>query len=91
VTDSMLGGWTSTGFVQEVDPVSRIPDYDPRSGDHFWVVTVAYRIDVTKADQEGSFFLDQENLVMGPSVGCFHCEKAYSARLVQRRCPGDPT
>lgn len=83
----------STGFQQRVDPVDRIPDYDPRSGDHLWTITGAWRIDParwTSPDPTVLPMLDAENLLSIAGPGCFYCEQYYTPLLASRRCKGEP-
>lgn len=77
---------------QLIEPggVDRIPDYDPRSGEHYWTMFAVYRISPETMGTDGPVLLDRENLVHLGSRGCFHCEQAYSPRLLHRRCPGQP-
>jgi hypothetical protein len=80
-------GWQSTGAQHEVPgTVDRIPDFDPRSGDHLWTIITMYRWGGPTVERPT---LDNENLlsVMGP--GCYYCEQPWSERLAQRRCKGD--
>ena len=84
--------WVSTGQVAQVEGFeSRIPDYDPRSGEHLWVVLNLYRVDPTAyADPTRTPMLDLENLISVEGPGCYHCEQPYTPRLASRRCPGEP-
>ncbi|MEU4750022.1 hypothetical protein AB0F93_03440 [Micromonospora tulbaghiae] len=74
--------------------VDRVPEYDPRSGDHLWTVTCAYRVDPERFTGEragdGPALLDLENLLLTAGPGCFFCEQTWSPRLARRRCPGHP-
>lgn len=82
---------TSTGFTERIDNFEgRIPDYDPRSGDHFWVITGAWRCDPAKSWGADGTLLDHESLVLINPPGCFHCEHLYTAQLASRRCKGHP-
>lgn len=83
----------STGFTQKVDPFDRIPDYDPRTGDHLWVVTTAYRVVPEQwhsGDPTVTPMLDMENLLSVAGPGCFYCEQVYTPLLATRRCKGEP-
>lgn len=82
--------WMSTGAVTKVDfGMDRIPDFDERTGDHLWIVTVVYRVDPKKfADRTATPILDMENLLMIPPPGCYYCEEYYSPWLATRRCKG---
>lgn len=71
--------------------VDRIPDYDPRSGEHFWTLFAMYRVDPMAVSRStGPVHLDTENLVHLGAMGCYFCEEPYSPRLLHRRCPGEP-
>jgi hypothetical protein len=76
---------------QFVEALHLIPDYDPRAGEHYWIVTAGYRINPATAGKDGPLHLDRENLVhLSGTAGCYYCERAYEPRLLLRRCPGDP-
>jgi len=85
-----------TGFVQQVREggVDRIPPFDPRTGEHYWVFPITYHIaDPRKfyGDQsDGPPLLDLETLVQASCIGCWHCEQPWSERLASRRCKGRP-
>lgn len=81
-----------SGQSIKVDPLDRIPDYDPRSGEHLWVVAGAWRVTPdqwTSSDPAVTPILDQENLLSVAGPGCYYCEAYYSPRLAKRRCPGE--
>lgn len=83
----------STGQTIRVDPVDRVPDYDPRSGDHLWIVTTAYQVDPEhwrSPDPTVTPMLDHENLLSVAGPGCFYCEQVYTPQLAKRRCKGEP-
>lgn len=84
--------WEGTGHVVEVPgDVDRVPRYDPRSGEHLWIVSTMYRVDpVRMADPSVTPLLDQENLLLTAGPICFYCEQVYEPRLLRRRCPGGP-
>lgn len=83
-----------TGFVQRVEEggVDKIPEYDSRSGAHFWMMPLAYRIDDPEKIMSGErqLILDKEALVLAAGIVCYYCEEPWSKRLQHRRCPGDP-
>ncbi len=85
--------WTDTGHREKVQPgIDQIPEFDPRTGDHLWVVCVAYRVDpkqFTSADPSVLPVLDHENRLTITAPGCYYCEELYSPRLATRRCRGD--
>lgn len=77
-----------TGFTQEVKNYKdKIPDFDPRSGDHFWIVATTYKV-VPEVFLKGESLLDLENLVLVSPPGCWHCEQIYNPSLANRRCKG---
>lgn len=87
---------SSTGFRQEAaGAIDRIPPFDPRTGDHYWILPVTYQIidparwyDASQPDE--SRLLDVENVVLVAGIGCWHCEEIYTPRLASRRCKGRP-
>lgn len=84
------------GPSQQIDSpseIDRIPEYDPRSGDHCWLVITSYRVDpekFTSPDPTVMPILDHETLVSVTGPGCYYCEQLYSSRLAKRRCKGKP-
>lgn len=80
-------GVSSTGFIQKAEPVDKVPDFDPRSGDHYWVFTTMYKVDPEKM-MEGEELLDMKNLVLTVGPGCFHCEEIYTPYIAKRHCRG---
>jgi hypothetical protein len=86
-----LGPLHSTGMQYEAAPdVDRIPPFDPRSGNHYWIIPVCFATDPTKWSAGEQVHLDMENLVMVSGAGCYYCEQPYSRRLATRRCKGRP-
>jgi hypothetical protein len=84
--------WVATGEQQRVDQtalVDRMPDFNPRTGDHLWMVATCYRV-VPEQWQDATHtpMLDSENLLSITVPGCYHCEKPWSPRLASRRCVG---
>lgn len=79
--------WRSTGHTQHVPgDVDRVPEFDPRTGDHLWTIISMYRW------QPGTEtpMLDTENLLTIQGPACYHCEQPYTQRLASRRCKGRP-
>lgn len=73
--------------------VDRIPDYDPRTGEHYWICPLVFHVaDPRKcyASPDTPMLFDKENLVLTTTVGCYYCEEPYSDRLYFRRCKGEP-
>jgi hypothetical protein len=80
---------TSTGFTAEVDRFkNRIPDFDPRSGEHLWITIAAYKVDPEKSLSGGPTILDYENLLSVEGPGCYYCESEYNTLIASRRCKG---
>lgn len=80
------GEWIGTNERQFVpNGVDRIPEYDPRSGDHLWIILTMYRWGGPAVELP---VLDTENLLSVQGPGCYYCEQPYSQRIYKRRCPG---
>ena len=90
----MTRQWQGSGDMIRVDnpgEINRIPEFDPRSGDHFWIVSVAHRVNpVLWSDPAATPMLDVESLVIIAGPGCFYCEQPYTLLLASRRCKGHP-
>jgi len=86
--------WTGTGHQQHIDPsmmVDRLPEFDPRSGDHLWMVSTGFRVQPEQwTDRTHTPVLDHENLLTITAPFCWHCEQGYTPTLAKRRCPGQP-
>lgn len=82
--------WSGTGHTVKVDGwVDRIPEFDPRSGDHLWVIVTAHRIDPKKMqDPTHTPFLDTESLLNVSGPGCYYCEQEFTPLIASRRCRG---
>lgn len=87
--------WVTTGQQERIDPGpqhARLPEWDPRTGDHFWSVITTYRVNPRQwADPNALPVLDHESLINITPVFCLHCEQTYTERLGNRRCTGEPT
>jgi hypothetical protein len=85
---------TPTGERIRIDmPGDRIPPYDPRSGNHLWIVTGMWQVDPVhwhSPDPTVTPMLDGENLLTVVGPGCYHCENLYTPALARRRCTGEP-
>jgi hypothetical protein len=85
--------WQSTGEGVYVNgpELDRIPDFDPRSGEHLWIWSVVFRADPVKlADPTSTPMLDHENLLSIAGPGCFYCQRSWGGALAGERCPGHP-
>lgn len=68
--------------------VDRIPVF---VGKHFWTANVVYEVrDPIEFIQQtnGPVLLDYENLVLGPTLGCFYCEQMFSLEIAYLPCEG---
>lgn len=80
--------WQGSGHDFEVvEQVDRIPEFDPRSGEHIWTIMTAYRWGGPDVERPT---LDLENLLLIVGPACHFCEQAYSRGLATRRCKGHP-
>ena len=94
MTDGIvIRGWTTEG-TERIDPgmlVDRLPDFDPRSADHLWMVSTGFRVVPEQwQNRDHTPRLDHENLLTITVPFCWFCEEAYAPRLARRRCPGHP-
>lgn len=64
----------------------RVPDFDPRTGEHLWTIVNMYRWNPGTE----SPILDMENLLTVQGPGCFYCEQVYTPQAAKRRCKGKP-
>jgi len=80
-----------TGHVERIDDTrDKIPPYDPRSGNHFWIMITSFKCD-PKLAMEGNVFMDHETLVNITGPVCFYCELPYTETIYHRRCKGEPS
>lgn len=86
--------WASTGHPRLIDPtttVYRVPDFDPRSAEHLWMVITMYRVRPEQwQDETHTPMLDGENLLSITVPGCYYCEQLWTPLLATRRCKGEP-
>jgi hypothetical protein len=66
---------------------------DPGPGVHLWHLITAHRIaeDTVRQMAEGKspdLYMDTENMVSAPALGCAKCEQPYSRYLFHRKCTG---
>ena len=89
--DNYIGVSTPTGFVQRVDnPGDRIPDYDPRSGEHLWSFFLMFKANPERLIDGEQALFDSESLMEVQGPGCYYCEVEATPRMLKRRCPGKP-
>lgn len=81
--------WRGTGQTQYVDPsdYNRTPEFDPRTGDHLWIILSTYRWGGPTVERPT---LDTENLLAVVGPGCYFCEQRWTEHLSKRRCKGRP-
>lgn len=77
----------SAAFDREVE-------YAKKSESHLWIVALAHRLSTAQArlmveGRSEDVPLDAESLVVS-GTGCYICETPLSARLLNRRCKGEP-
>ncbi len=78
-----------TGHRERYDEhVNKIPEFDPRSGNHYWIFITSYKVDPEIFGLDGPSLLDHENLVATVGPGCYYCEQPYTNYLSTRRCKG---
>lgn len=80
-----------TGFVKQVDNLKEkdFPEFDPRTGDHFWVhmgMWIAHPERLLRGEQA---LLDHENLLSVSPPMCFFCQKLHTPLLAKHRCKGE--
>lgn len=81
-------GVKSEGFYQQCyGPVDRMPEFDPRTGDHMWTMVACYRWGGPDVEKN---MLDLENLLLLAGPGCYYCDQIYTPALATRRCKGRP-
>lgn len=68
--------------------LNRLPDYDPHTGDHYWIVFTSYRVDPATIAPGQQVALGGQNLVQAAGPGCAWCGNPYTPRLATRRCEG---
>jgi hypothetical protein len=91
MSEEIIGVTTrSTGFTERIeDTRHKIPEFDFRTGDHFWIMITSYKVDPVKAMQ-GEQLMDHESLVSVAGPCCYYCELPYTKTLASRRCKGHP-
>ncbi len=83
-----MGHVYSTGHSWKAPQEEKeFPPYDKRSGEHFWVILVAYK---WNPGTEGETILDKDNFMNVNGPGCYYCEMPYSKLLASKRCKGEP-
>lgn len=67
---------------------------DPGPGIHLWNLITAFRVadetvrQLAEGKDPGDIYMDAENLMAAPGLGCFKCEQPYSRYLFHRKCTG---
>lgn len=82
-----MKSYDGAGIFYQPTKSKEYPEYDPRSGEHFWIAIAAFH--VADPESEGAQHLDSENL-LNVHLGCYFCELAYQPILKRRRCRGEP-
>ncbi len=77
-----------TGIVQAVPSTYKIPPFNYKTRDHFWVVVNYFR--VANPGRRETILMDKENLVATVPPLCYYCEKSYSPILKNKPCTGNP-
>lgn len=77
-------------YQRIAEPIHNLPDYDPRSGKHYWIVTAVWECKHPEEVMAGKDqLLDRENLkVLSPPI-CLFCENLWTPQLAKRRCRGE--
>jgi hypothetical protein len=82
--------WRSTGVAEEIPAeVDKIPEFNPKTGNHLWLMHVAFKVDPSTWTADSKPKLDSEALVALAGPGCFYCEQPY-ALVRHSRCKGTP-
>ncbi len=80
-------GLNSTGVYQHISTQCKIPDFDSRAANHFWMIIVSFAVnDPEKLIETGQGILDHENIVQVTPIICAYCAIEYSKREKFRRC-----
>lgn len=81
--------WANSDMVTH--GIDRIPPYDPERREHYWIVTLAYRVTPERFlnPDFAPPILDHECLAAFLGPGCFYCETPYSPELAARPCLGE--
>lgn len=78
-----------TGHFTEIPTaIDKIPDFDPRSGNHYWIMIASFHVEPSVWQPNDKPILDYENLVSFTGPGCFYCENPYTAYYANRKCKG---
>lgn len=82
--------WATTDTTEEIPPeVDKIPDFDPRTGNHLWLMHAAFKVDPSTWTGDTKPHLNAESLMALAGPGCFYCEQPYSL-VKHSRCKGNP-
>lgn len=83
-------GWVPSHKVVAPPNLDKIPPFDERSGEHYWLMLVGFLVFPLNWEPDKPPVMDQENLVSIQGPGCYHCEQPYTEHLARRRCKGQP-
>jgi hypothetical protein len=96
-------GWRALGLTQHVtgdrqQAAARrfegLEEYAEKAEAHLWIVNVTHTItdDLARriAREPGTEPLLDAESVAFVTVGCYRCEEPLAARLLDRRCKGEP-
>lgn len=81
---------SAIGPYPKVTEVWKIPEFDPRSGNHFWLTYAGYAVDPSTWAHGEQAVLSEETLVMLSGPACWYCNAPYDRRHPTRRCKGKP-
>jgi hypothetical protein len=88
MSDYAVGNTGHTEFIEGFR--SKVPEFDRRSGDHYWVIITTYNIkNPSTWGKDGHGLLDHESLVFVSPIGCYFCEQMHTPLLEKRRCKGE--
>lgn len=83
--------YVGTGETYETPPmVDKIPPYDPKLRQHYWVLLVAFGVDPRAWKPDSMPSLNSNNLAQIAPPGCYYCERAYTKQEGLRTCRGEP-
>jgi hypothetical protein len=72
--------------ISAVEGNYKVPEYDPVAREHFWVVFLAFALDLKDLLNDSGVDLKDENLVSTTGPGCYYCAVHFSQAASY--CPG---